>query len=128
MRWIAITLAVICVALSLMLNVAAGSSTPPAATYNGITLKREQGIAVNVIRKVFGRYANQALSVSYCESRFWVWASNGQYKGLFQMGESERETYGHSYNNAWVQARAALRYFVDSGRDWSPWASICRPW
>lgn len=50
-------------------------------------------------------------------------AQNGQYLGTFQMGAYERATYGHGAN-VYEQARAAYRYFVASGRDWSPWT--CR--
>ena len=41
------------------------------------------------------------------------------------MGSYARARYGHA-NNAWIQAKAAYHYFVDSGRDWSPWS--CKPW
>lgn len=76
------------------------------------------------IRWVFGQYANQALDVAWCESRYSIWAENGQYLGLFQMGSSERRLFGHGYT-AYEQAVAAERYFINSGRDWSPWQ--CRP-
>jgi hypothetical protein len=76
------------------------------------------------IAVVFGPYAGQAMSVSWCESRWKTWARNGQYLGLFQMGARERATYGHG-STALEQARAAWRYFDASGRDWSPWQ--CRP-
>lgn len=65
-----------------------------------------------------------AFNVSYCESRFYTGATNGQYLGLFQMGSYARSRYGHG-PSPWTQARAAYRYYVDSGRDWSPWE--CRP-
>lgn len=78
-----------------------------------------------VICKVFGSYCSQALAVARCESGLYLWAQNGQYLGTFQMGDYARGRYGHA-PHAWGQARAAYRYFVDSGRDWSPWA--CRPW
>jgi hypothetical protein len=78
------------------------------------------------IAYVFGPYAHQALQVARCESRFSIYARNGQYLGLFQMGASERARYGHAWN-AWAQAISAYRYFVDSGRDWSPWDPRCRP-
>ena len=75
---------------------------------------------------VFGsRYCDQALSVSWCESRHSTTAQNGQYLGLFQMGSSERALYGHG-STPREQAEAAHRYFVSSGRDWSPWS--CKPW
>lgn len=51
-------------------------------------------------------------------------ARNGQYHGCFQMGTSERATYGDG-TGFWNQAKAAYKYFVDSGKDWSPWS--CKP-
>jgi len=74
---------------------------------------------------VFGAYCDQALRVARCESGYSVNAQNGQYLGLFQMGSSERRLFGHG-DSAVEQARAAYRYFVRSGRDWSPWS--CKPW
>ncbi len=77
------------------------------------------------ICSVFGRrYCGQALSVSWCESRHSTRAQNGQYLGLFQMGSSERRLFGHG-ETAHKQAIAAHKYFVVSGRDWSPWS--CKP-
>jgi hypothetical protein len=77
------------------------------------------------ICRVFGRrYCGQALRVSWCESRHSMRAQNGQYLGLFQMGSSERRLFGHG-RTAHRQAIAAHRYFVVSGRDWSPWS--CKP-
>ena len=74
---------------------------------------------------VFGaRYCAEALEVAWCESRFDTDARNGQYRGIFQMGSWERRTFGHG-SSAPVQARAAERYFIRTGRDWSPWE--CRP-
>jgi hypothetical protein len=75
------------------------------------------------IRSVFGRYAEQALAVAWCESRLVTTARNGQYRGLFQMGSDARRLFGHG-ETAHEQALAAHRYFVVSGSDWSPWG--CR--
>lgn len=77
------------------------------------------------ICRVFGPHCRQALEVAHCESRYSTSARNGQYLGLFQMGSSERRLFGHG-DDAEEQARAAHRYFVHSGRDWSPWS--CKPW
>lgn len=77
-----------------------------------------------VICDTFGRWCDQALNVSWCESRWRTTARNGQYRGLFQMGAWERRAFGHG-PDARTQARAALRYFVRTGRDWSPWE--CKP-
>ena len=80
--------------------------------------------AAEAISYVFGPYAGQALRVAYCESRYSVYASNGQYLGLFQMGEFARGRYGHGWS-AWAQAISAYRYFADAGYSWGPWA--CKP-
>ena len=67
---------------------------------------------------VFGAHCQKALSVARCESGYSIWARNGQYLGLFQMGDYARSRYGHSWS-AWGQARAAYAYFRDAG--WGPW-------
>jgi hypothetical protein len=72
---------------------------------------------------VFGSYCQEAIAVAWCESRLQPTAENGQYRGLFQMGSNERSLFGHG-STPHAQARAAHRYFVVSGRDWSPWG--CR--
>jgi hypothetical protein len=74
---------------------------------------------------VFGDYCGQALRVARCESGYRTTAQNGQYLGMFQMGSNERRLFGHGAS-ALDQARAAYRYFLRSGRDWSPWS--CKPW
>jgi hypothetical protein len=79
----------------------------------------------SVICRVFGNLCRQAVQVARCESNLSTTAENGQYLGLFQMGWSERRLFGHG-GTAEVQAKAAHRYFVTSGRDWSPWS--CKPW
>lgn len=73
------------------------------------------------IRVVFGAFGAAAVRIARCESGLSVGARNGQYLGLFQMGTSERLTYGHG-NSARGQSEAAWRYFAATGRDWSPWA------
>jgi len=75
------------------------------------------------ICSVFGSHCQEALAVAWCESRLSTTAQNGQYLGLFQMGSYERRLFGHG-STARDQAVAAHRYFVRSGRDWSPWS--CR--
>jgi hypothetical protein len=73
---------------------------------------------------VFGGDCKEAVAVAWCESRLRTTAHNGEYLGLFQMGSFAREVYGHG-PTARAQAVAAHRYFVSSGRDWSPWS--CKP-
>lgn len=72
-----------------------------------------------IICSVFGDACAKALAVANCESHFYTGASNGQYKGIFQMGEHERARFGDGAD-AWSQARAAYRYYQLSG--WAPWA------
>jgi hypothetical protein len=73
------------------------------------------------ICSVFGSNCGEAVAVAWCESRLSTTAQNGQYLGLFQMGSYERRLFGHG-SSAREQAVAAHRYFVRSGRDWSPWS------
>jgi hypothetical protein len=84
-----------------------------------------RGSPAKAICHVFGSYCNEALRVARCESGYSVNAQNGQYLGLFQMGTTERRIFGHGAD-ALRQSQAAYRYFVRSGRDWSPWS--CKPW
>jgi len=104
--------------------------TKTIAAIRRVLRKREARRVANAPPKaaictVFGRrYCGQALAVSWCESRHSTRAQNGQYLGLFQMGSSERRLFGHG-PTARKQAAAAHRYFVVSGRDWSPWS--CKP-
>jgi lysozyme-like protein len=72
---------------------------------------------------VFADDCGAAIAVAWCESHLRTTAHNGQYLGLFQMGSYERQLFGHG-PTAHEQAVAAHRYFVRSGRDWSPWS--CR--
>ncbi len=96
---------------------------------NQVRLRRlaalRQASPREAICTVFGSYCGQALQVARCESGLTTTAQNGQYLGLFQMGSSERRLFGHGAT-AIEQVRAAHRYFVASGRDWSPWS--CKPW
>jgi hypothetical protein len=72
------------------------------------------------VRMVFGDEAPEALAVARCETggTYDTNARNGQYQGLFQMGDYARHRYGHG-DTALEQARAAHSYYQDAG--WSPW-------
>lgn len=65
-----------------------------------------------------------AKEVSWCESKYKTDARNGQYRGIFQMGATERLIYGHGLD-PWSQAKAAHAYWSDEG--WQPWDYRCRP-
>ncbi len=70
--------------------------------------------------KKFCAEGREAYRVAACETgnTFNIWATNGQYKGLWQMGSSERRRFGHAWN-AWEQAKAAHKYYKIAG--WRPW-------
>lgn len=74
---------------------------------------------------VFKGYCAQAVDVARCESRLTTTAQNGEYLGLFQMGFTARQLFGHG-PTALAQSVAAHKYFVSTGRDWSPWS--CKPY
>jgi hypothetical protein len=108
----------------------AGVTSTVAALRRALRKREAQQLAYApprvAICRVFGpRYCGQALRVAWCESRHSTNARNGQYLGLFQMGSSERRVFGHGAT-AHRQAVAARRYFLVTGRDWSPWR--CKPW
>jgi hypothetical protein len=88
-------------------------------------LERLENSPVKAICHVFRTRCDEALRVARCESGYQTNAQNGQYLGLFQMGTNERRLFGHG-PTALAQAKAAYRYFVLSGRNWSPWS--CKPW
>jgi hypothetical protein len=95
--------------------------------------------AIHAIQKAFCgkahrscREGKEAVEVVECEAaQYWDQdrpqeAKNGQYEGMFQMGTEERKKWGHG-PDPWKQAIAAFRYYVASGRDWSPWDPRCQP-
>jgi hypothetical protein len=111
---------VITVILASLILLLATIDIARGATRLAPNLNDHQARNIAVICHVFRRYCGQAVRVAACESGWSTAARNGQHLGLFQMGSSERRLYGHGVT-AWAQARAAYRYFVASGRDWSPW-------
>lgn len=79
-----------------------------------------EAYAEKVIREVWVEDPEKAISVARCESHFHTWATNGQYRGIFQMGTSERAKYGGSSSDVREQVEAAHRYYLAAG--WRPWA------
>lgn len=71
-----------------------------------------------IICVVFGPDCSKAISVARCESGFSTTARNGQYLGIFQMGNYARALCGHSAD-ALGQALSAHCLFRKSG--WAPW-------
>lgn len=70
--------------------------------------------------------AEQAVRVAWCESRWTNTDVTGQYKGVFQLGSSERAQYQvGDYVGVISQVRSGYRMFVAAGRSWSRWQ--CRP-
>jgi hypothetical protein len=71
----------------------------------------------------FGRSWREAAIVAYGEGSWHPFATNGQYRGTFQMGEWARSRFGHSHTLP-GQVKYAARYWRTSG--WSGWE--CKPW
>lgn len=70
--------------------------------------------------------AEQAIRVAWCESNWTTTNVTGQYRGVFQMGDSERAQYAvGNYSTIVEQVRSGYRMFVAAGRSWNRWA--CRP-
>lgn len=61
----------------------------------------------------------KALSVAWCESKYHRYARNGQYMGIWQMGNFARDTYGHG-DTPLEQTYYAYQYYKDEG--WQPWS------
>src|SRR5262249_28343079 len=87
--------------------------------------KLEQLPPKQAIADGFAASSKRAIRVAWAGPRLRTDAQNGQYLGLFQMGSYARELYGHG-STAHDQAVAAHKYFISSGRDWSPWS--CKPY
>jgi hypothetical protein len=95
--------------------------------------KRVAHLAINVAfcgrGHYFCRLGKQAWAVAGCETgqTYNRFASNGQYKGIFQMGTNERAQFGFAWN-VWEQAKSAKRYFNYSlrinGYGWRPWSCL----
>lgn len=107
----------LCVAALLPLSCGEAEAAPA-----WVACKKHQNVTRNrkcVIRSVFGSQGDKAVRVAHCESRFDPKARNGQYRGVFQMGSSERKQFGHG-RTVLAQSFAARKYYRISG--WSPWA------
>lgn len=117
------------VAVVLLLAVALGGATGQAAQTRQAIAPPPSPYqqALRAVCFYFGKHCSDAMRVTKCETggTYSVWAHNGQYHGIFQMGKHERATYGDS-NDVWGQAKAAHAYFIASGSDWSPWS--CKPY
>lgn len=91
-----------------------------AVKARAVERRRVMSLSVpDIICQVFGSACGKAQAVAACESGYSVYATNGQYYGIFQMGSSERARYGGSSNDPWEQVRAAYAYYSDAG--WSRW-------
>jgi hypothetical protein len=83
----------------------------------------------HLIRQVFPRHYRAAQAVAWCESRYDPMATNGQYKGIYQLSTSWRLYFRrmwHVHDVAYTPAenvRAAHAIYRAQG--WDPWQ--CKP-
>lgn len=89
-----------------------------------VRLPQEYPKFYHTLRRLWGTHWVEAAITSYGEGSWHSWASNGCYKGTFQMGCSERALYGNG-SDLVSQAYAAHRYYLISG--WGPWRGGCAP-
>lgn len=85
---------------------------------------------VKAILFVFKEDPQGAINVAACESgggdpsAIDIHAKNGQYLGMFQMGDDERATYATiGYETPYQQTVAAHNYFV-AANGWGPWGCV----
>lgn len=73
-----------------------------------------------IICRIFPNNAcHKAINIAYCESTLNPHATNGEYRGIFQLGAPERRRYGHG-RTTWKQTRAAYAYYKNAG--FNPWS------
>lgn len=96
--------------------------------YDGSNPKLEEWVAATWPVELL----DEVLDVAWCESRGKPTASNGQYKGLMQMGRREWAKYGlgKSPYDPIANLQAAYRYWSDvertsPGKGWLRWS--CQP-
>jgi len=82
--------------------------------------------ALRAVCYYFGANCATAMRIVKCETggTYAPWAQNGQYLGIFQMGASERATFGYG-SNVWAQAKAAYAYYKVAG--FGPWLNYEPP-
>jgi hypothetical protein len=71
-----------------------------------------------IVRAVFHEEPDRAVEIFTCESGLRTTAKRGQHLGIAQMGQAERDRFGHG-DDAQTQVEAAKDYYETSG--WRPW-------
>jgi len=97
-------------------------------TSNAATLPSVQNASVTTLIERYGYgeglsdyEVSKLKSIAWCESTYQPWVSNGQYRGLFQMGYTEFATYGDGdIFNAQDNIRSAIRLYQSRG--FQPWS------
>jgi LysM repeat protein len=106
------------------------ASPPPTTTTTDPTREQVQ----QMIRQVFGSYADQALRVAYCESGYNPRAYNpivvlgGHARGVFQIIDvtwASTSQHDKSPYDAWANINAANEIFSRDGHRWYEW--VCQP-
>lgn len=77
--------------------------------------------ALELASRVFGVSRWEMQAVAYCESRLYAFATNGRYKGMFQLGWSP---FGFSPYDPVANALSAAQTVVRDG-GWRQWE--CKP-
>lgn len=96
----------------------------PSSYLLHVKLPREYPQLKKALWVVFGPRWKEAAIVSYGESTWHRYATNGQYKGYFQMGFYERSSTGWNWS-LYGQLRAAKKWNDRTGGRWGKWS--CKP-
>lgn len=92
----------------------------------------EPGSVQQLIVDIFGPTAPAALTVAKCESGFDPSATNGHYRGVFQVGDLHAANWldvtGQDYWASWMDPVVNITYAYSlskGGTSWGPWS--CKP-
>lgn len=113
-------------------TIAPTEAPPPAPTVAAATQEPLMGTIETIICS-FDWPCSEAISVAGCESGRdkngyldGNFATNGQFKGLFQMGDQWNYMFDGPWSDPYYNSEAAHELYVMSGRTWAHWS--CKPW
>jgi len=89
-----------------------------------VRFHRDSSFAIDLAARAFGISEATMRRVSFCESRFDPFATNGQYRGLFQIGPRINSTPFAGLNpyDPLVNALAAGAIVRQDGGSWREWS------
>lgn len=107
-----------------------GGAYGPGSVINGAVLPDVVYEAIKAAFEPVGgpQLVDQAIRVARCESGFGIDAVNGQYRGIFQLGNNYNATiafYGGNVFDPFTNAQVARDSWVTKGHRWDSGAFQC---